>query len=86
MEGTAFERFIARHGEERAKVIAEERAKVLAAREVVEMLLAFGPEKLGQPDEATAGAIQALDDLDRLRRMRGRLLKASSWADLLSTP
>jgi predicted transposase YdaD len=78
MEETAFDRFIARKG--------EERGKELAVREVISTLLELGPEKCGSPDEATVRAIEAVNDLDRLRRMRSRLWKVTSWSDLMSTP
>jgi trehalose-6-phosphate synthase len=102
MEGTAFERFIARHGEERAKVIAEERAQVIAeeraqviaeqlatertARTLREVLLSLGRSKLGVPDEGLNRRLESLTDIDRLRDLLARVSSAASWDELLATP
>jgi hypothetical protein len=50
------------------------------------ILLHQGRRLLGEPDEATRSALTALTDLDRLSRLAERLLKVSSWEELLQIP
>ncbi len=57
-----------------------------ARSEAVEAILDLGSEKFGTPPPPTAAAVQAITDLERLRRLRRHILAASSWDDLLSTP
>ena len=44
-----------------------------------------GRERFGAPDEATRTALNGVSDLDRLKRMARRLLRANSWEELLRT-
>jgi len=53
--------------------------------EAKKWLLELGREQLGPPDESVTAAITALMDLERLGRMRSRLLKVGSWQELLAT-
>jgi hypothetical protein len=41
--------------------------------------------KFGEPNEAEAGALEAITDLARLEALSDRLLVVSSWQDLLAT-
>ena len=56
------------------------------AEEERRILLRLGTRRLGPPDAATAATLRALSDIDRVERMTERLLDATSWADVLSTP
>jgi hypothetical protein len=53
--------------------------------EAKEWLLELARERFGPPDESVTAAIAALMDLERLDRMRSRLLKVASWQELLGT-
>jgi predicted transposase YdaD len=72
-----------------ARGLAEGEARGRAEGEAAEarrLLLRLGTRKLGPPDRATADAIAALADRERLERMADRLLDASSWAEVLAAP
>jgi hypothetical protein len=49
-------------------------------------LLYLGEERFGPADDAIRAKLNAITDLERLDRQIKRLLKASSWQDLLDTP
>ncbi|MCI0459537.1 MAG: hypothetical protein L0Z62_21520 [Gemmataceae bacterium] len=49
-------------------------------------LLLLGTQRFGPADEAVRAKLNAITDLERLDRQVERLLKASSWQDLLDTP
>ncbi len=57
-----------------------------ALQEAKETLLRLGPKRFGEPQAATVAAVEAIDDLGRLKRLRSSLLDAASWEDLLATP
>jgi hypothetical protein len=48
--------------------------------------LLFGEEKFGPATEAVKAQLNMVADLDRLRRMVRRAVKAASWEELLETP
>jgi len=50
-----------------------------------ETLLELGGERFGPPDDAVATSLAGITDLDRLKRMTRRLLRVSSWQELLRT-
>jgi predicted transposase YdaD len=58
-----------------------------ALREARKMLLLQGREQFGEPPppEATA-TIEAIDDLERLEQLSLRVLRATSWQELLDLP
>jgi hypothetical protein len=49
-------------------------------------LLLLGEERFGPADETVRARLNAITDLERLDRQTQRLLKATSWQDLLDTP
>jgi hypothetical protein len=51
-------------------------------------ILRLGHIRFGPPEEKTVSAINALKDVDRLRRMHDRLVASelTDWQDLLATP
>src|SRR5437867_1992102 len=51
-----------------------------------ELLLRLGQKRLGPADDATAAALDAVDDLDWLERMLDRVGKVVSWQEVLDTP
>ena len=55
-------------------------------KDLHETLLHLGTRRLGSPDALIAVALEAIGDLDRLERMRDRLLDAPDWNNLLATP
>jgi hypothetical protein len=48
-----------------------------------DILLRLGRIRFGEPTEATRAAIKAIDDLRRLQLLTLRIVKATSWDDLL---
>jgi len=52
------------------------------------MLLMLGEARFGDPDETTRGAVEAINDVERLERMTKRVLDTSvhDWSGLLGTP
>ncbi|MCI0461802.1 MAG: hypothetical protein L0Z62_33035 [Gemmataceae bacterium] len=48
-------------------------------------LLVQGEERFGRPDEDTRTALQGIDDLERLRGLMRRVLKANTWQELLQS-
>lgn len=57
-----------------------------AMKELHETILHLGHKRFGQPEAATQAALTAITDLERLKRLRERLLEAGSWQELLATP
>lgn len=57
-----------------------------AVREAHRVLLRQGQRRFGPPDEKTAAALNAIQDLDRLDRLIDGVLDVSSWEELLATP
>jgi hypothetical protein len=56
-------------------------------RALCDTLLRLGRQRFGRPAGRRQKArLEALTDLDDLERIRDRLLRATSWADLLATP
>jgi hypothetical protein len=51
-----------------------------------EALLVVGEERLGPPDESVKARLGAVTDLDRLKRMIRRAVKAAGWQEILDTP
>lgn len=51
-----------------------------------EALLRLGSHRFGPPDEATITTVNAIDDLNRLKRMTDAVLTVRSWHKLLATP
>jgi hypothetical protein len=55
----------------------------LALREAI---VVVGEERLGPCDEAVRSQLSNITDLDRLKRMHRRAVKAASWQEILETP
>jgi hypothetical protein len=51
-----------------------------------EDIFLFGEEKFGPPDESVKTQLNAVTDLERLKRMVRRAVKAASWQEILATP
>ena len=49
-----------------------------------EQLIEQGTDKFGPPDAATVARVQAVTDIDELRRMGRRLLRVDRWDDLFA--
>lgn len=49
-------------------------------------VLLFGEEKFGAADESVVAKLEAVKDLDRLKRMVRKAVKATSWQEILDTP
>jgi hypothetical protein len=47
-------------------------------------IIRLGRMRYGRLPRATRAAIEAIDDLDRLRHLSDRVLTATSWDDLLA--
>jgi hypothetical protein len=56
--------------------------------EAQRMLLMLCEARFGEPDEATRGTVEVIEDVERLERMTKRVLDTSihDWEGLLSTP
>lgn len=54
--------------------------------QVKEDILRLGGKRWGKPQEGTIASLNAITDLEQLRRVLDRLLDATSWQDLLDTP
>lgn len=63
------------------QIIVEE-GRLSEARRLV---MSLASERLGEPDSATRGQIEAIDDLDRLERLVRATFTTSSWQELLAT-
>ncbi len=51
-----------------------------------EAILVVGGELLGPPDESVKAQLNLVTDLDRLKRMLRRAVKAANWQEILDTP
>jgi hypothetical protein len=49
-------------------------------------ILIIGEEKFGPPDESVKAQLNIVTDLNRLKRMVRRAVKAASWQEILDTP
>ena len=50
-----------------------------------EAIFVIGEERLGSADEAVRSQLLNVTDLDRLKRMHRRAVKAASWQEILDT-
>jgi hypothetical protein len=59
-----------------------------AVREAREVIVRVGKKRLGNVDPTVEAALNAISEIERLRRIQDRLFDATaiSWADLLETP
>ena len=55
-----------------------------AIAEARKLLRRLGDKTFGPPDDHTAGALDGIDDLERLETLCERLSSATSWLELLS--
>ncbi len=67
------------------KILEEGRAEG-RADEAHRILVRLGTRRLKRPHARTRVALAAIDDAEHLERMAERVLDATSWADVLSTP
>ena len=51
-----------------------------------ETLIDLGAIRFGRPDATALTVLNSVDDMERLTRLRHRLLDAADWNDLLATP
>ena len=49
-------------------------------------ILVVGEERFGSADEAVREQLANITDLERLRRMHRRAVKAATWQEILQTP
>ncbi len=49
-------------------------------------ILIVGEEKIGPTEESIKALLSTITDLDRLKRMIRRAVKATSWQEILDTP
>jgi hypothetical protein len=54
--------------------------------ELKDTLLRLGPKRFGPPEAAVVDAVTAINDPERLERMRDQLLDVSGWEQLLAVP
>jgi hypothetical protein len=54
-----------------------------AVKALRETLLVLGEERFGSPTVTQKQSLDGIEDLDHLKRLRARLLKAKGWAELL---
>jgi hypothetical protein len=59
----------------------EEKARIEEARK---LLLSLGHDRFGPPDKKISREIKAIPELKRLEELGRRLLKVSTWAELLA--
>ena len=78
---SSFYEMILREGRKEGEKRGEKKGQLRGARK---LLIRFGRNRFGRPDQATRKAIQAIDDLKRLERLAERIDAVSSWADLLA--
>ncbi len=57
-----------------------------AEKALKEMILRLGEAQVGAPDESVKAQLNGVKDLERLKRMTLKLLKAASWQEILDTP
>jgi hypothetical protein len=55
-------------------------------KQVREDILVVGEERFGPPSESVNEQLNTIKDLDRLKRMHRRAVKAASWQEILDTP
>jgi hypothetical protein len=60
-----------------------EEGELIANRECI---LVVGEERLGPLDELAKIELKNITDLERLRRMHRRAIKATQWREILETP
>jgi hypothetical protein len=51
-----------------------------------ELIPIVGEERFGPADEVSRKQFDAVTDLDRLKRMYRRIIKAANWEEVLGTP
>ena len=51
-----------------------------------EDILVVGEERFGPPEEAVRSKLANITDLERLKRMLRRSVKAANWQEILETP
>lgn len=51
-----------------------------------ESIVMVGEERFGSCDESVRAQLANISDLDRLRRMVRRAVKAANWQEILDTP
>lgn len=56
------------------------------AAEAQSLVLTLGTQRFGRPEAAVEAALRAISDRERLERIATRLLTATDWNELLSTP
>jgi len=59
-----------------------EEGKEKATREAI---LVLGDERLGSADDAVRAQLSEIHDLDRLKRMHRRAIKAATWQEIVET-
>jgi Domain of unknown function (DUF4351) len=60
--------------------------QAILAEEARKIILRQGRLRFGSISPAVEAALQGITDVERLERMSERLLTASTWQDVLSTP
>jgi hypothetical protein len=60
-----------------------EQGEIKGTREVI---LIVGEELFGLVDDAVRSQLAEISDLQRLKRMYRRAIKAASWQEILNTP
>ena len=55
-------------------------------KEIKQVIFRLGKRRFGPAGQNHESAVQAITDLDRLERLVDRILDASDWEDLLTTP
>ena len=68
------------------QAILEEGRNEGSAAEARRLLLLQGTERFGDPDESTRLALERINSVELLERLSIRLLKVSSWEELLALP
>jgi predicted transposase YdaD len=61
----------------------EAKGMIAGARQ---LLIEQGSDRFGPPDARTAAALDRIQDLQRLKELGVRLLRARSWQELLGSP
>ena len=74
---------ILRKGKNEGKAEGKAEGRLDEARDVV---LLFGANRLGTPDEATVRQINSIADLQQLHQLLVRAGQVNSWSELLATP
>jgi hypothetical protein len=58
-------------------------ARITRLAELQHILLRLGGKRFGPADEATAAALNAIEDVQKLEELCERILDVSSWQELL---